>query len=130
MVIDDCKRAIEIDNNSIKAYFYLGQALFELSNYDDSIVYLKRSHDLARTLNENYGDEITRMVRQVKRTRWNKLEEKRVLQEIELQSYLERLMLEDKLRRINAISANKNQKTELTREVQGSCRLFFQLFLN
>jgi hypothetical protein len=71
-VIDDCKRAIEIDTNSIKAYFYLGQALCEQDKYDDAIVYLKRSHDLTKILNENYGDEITRTIRNVKRTRWNK----------------------------------------------------------
>jgi STIP1 family protein 1 len=123
-VIEDCKRAIEIDNNSIKGYFYLGQALFEQEKYDDSIVYLKRSYDLTKIQNENYGDEITRTIRHAKRTRWNKFEEKRVIQEIELQSYLEKLMLEDKMRRIDAINANKHTKTEQSNSedrVQSTC---------
>ena len=70
------------------------------------IVHLKRAHELTRELNENYGDEITRTIRNAKRRRWNYLEEKRIKQEIDLQVYLNRLMLEDKQKQINKIRSN------------------------
>ena len=101
--IEDCKRAIDCDCRSVKAYFYMGQSLLELSNYDEAIIYLKKSFDLSKEMNENYGDEISRQIRIAKRKRWNSIEEKRIEQEIELQSYLNRLMLEDKLKKINLI---------------------------
>lgn len=53
------------------------------------------AHDLARDSKKNFGDDITSALRQAKRKRWNQLEEKRIQQEIELQSYLNRLIRED-----------------------------------
>ena len=111
--IDDCKRAIELDCRSTKAYFYMGQSLLELSSYDEAIFYLKKSFDLSKELNENYGDEISRTIRVAKRKRWNAIEEKRIQQEIELQSYLNRLMLEDKLKKINEIKTLARNSIEI-----------------
>jgi STIP1 family protein 1 len=100
MAIEDCRRAIELDPHSVKAHFYMGQAACELNQFDEALVHLKRAHELTKELNENYGDEITRTIRNVKKRRWNFLEENRIKQEIELQSYLNRLMLEDKERQV------------------------------
>lgn len=106
LAIEDCRRAIEIDPHSVKAYFFKGQSLCELFHFDEAIVNLKRAHDLTKELNENYGDEITRTIRNVKRRRWMYLDEKRIKQEIELQTYLNRLMLEDKQKQITKIKSN------------------------
>jgi STIP1 homology and U-box containing protein 1 len=103
MCIDDCKHAIEYDPRSVKAFFYMGQSLIELYNYDEAIIYLKKSFDLSKEMNENYGDEISRQIRIAKRKRWNSIEEKIIQKEIELQSYLNRLMLEDKFKKISLI---------------------------
>lgn len=53
--IDDCRRAIEIDPHSVKAFFFMGQSLCELYHFDEAIVHLKRAHDLTKEMNENYG---------------------------------------------------------------------------
>jgi len=117
-VVEDCRKALQLDPLSVKANFYLGQALLEMGHYDESILYLKRSNDLSKESNENYGDEITRSIRNAKRKRWNSLEEKRIEQEIELQSYVQRLMLEDKNRRIKeigeaaAVSASESKQCQ------------------
>ncbi len=103
MAIEDCRRAIELDPHSVKAHFYMGQAACELNQFDEALVHLKRAHELTKELNENYGDEITRTIRNVKKRRWNFLEENRIKQEIELQSYLNRLMLEDKERQVKKV---------------------------
>lgn len=106
MAIDDCRRALELDPHSVKAHFYMGQAMCEQMHFDEALVHLKRASELAKELNENYGDEITRTVRNAKRRRWNYLEEKRVRQEIELQSYLNKLMAQDKEKMINSVKMN------------------------
>lgn len=105
-VVDDCRRALDLDPHSVKALFYMGQAMCEQAHFDEALVYLKRAADLAKELNENYGDEITKCVRLAKRKRWNYLEEKRIRQEIELQSYLSQLMAQDKERLINNVKMN------------------------
>lgn len=42
LAVEDCQKAIQIDPASIKAHFFMGQALSELENYDDAIAALKR----------------------------------------------------------------------------------------
>ena len=37
-VVDDCKQAIQLDPTSIKAHFFMGQALAEIGNYDEALV--------------------------------------------------------------------------------------------
>lgn len=102
-VIDDCRRALDLDPQSVKAHFYMGQAMCEQGQFDEALVHLKRASELAKELNENYGDEIAKSVRLVKRKRWNYLEDKRIHQEIELQNYLNQLMAQDKEQQINRI---------------------------
>ena len=56
------------------------------------------AHDLAKEQKLNFGDDIASALRQAKKRRWNAIEEKRIMQEIELQTYLNRLITEEKER--------------------------------
>lgn len=38
----DCKHALELDGQSVKAHFFLGQCHLELENYDEAIGNLQR----------------------------------------------------------------------------------------
>lgn len=38
----DCRTALEIDPTLVKAHFFLGQALLEMDNFDESIKHLTR----------------------------------------------------------------------------------------
>lgn len=109
--LDDCRRAVELDPHSVKAHFFMGQCLCELLHFDEAVVSLKRAHELTKELKENYGDEITKTIRNVKRRRWQYLDEKRMKQEIELQTYLNRLMIEDKQKQIAKIRSNSSAKS-------------------
>lgn len=42
----DCRRALDIDNNQVKGHFFLGQALVELDCYDEAIKHLHRGEHL------------------------------------------------------------------------------------
>lgn len=53
---------------------------------------LMRANDAAQSQKLSYGDEITSFLRQVRRDRFRLDEEKRIAQEIELQSYLNELI--------------------------------------
>ena len=53
------------------------------------------AHELAKEMKKNYGDDITSALRHAKRKRWNQIEEKRIQQEIELQTYINELIKED-----------------------------------
>lgn len=46
----DCRRALDMDSNIVKGHFFLGQALLETDNYDESIKHLQRGMYLLKTL--------------------------------------------------------------------------------
>jgi len=94
--IQDARNALEKDPNLVKGHFYLGKALLEKDSLEEAIKHLQRANDLAREQKQNFGDDIAVQLRMARKKRWNAAEEKRICQEIELQSYLNRLILEDK----------------------------------
>lgn len=101
----DCRRALDpsMDPGNVKGHFFLGQALFELNCYDESIKHLQRAHDLTREQMQYFGDDISGLLRLVRKKRWNTQEERRIAEEIELQSHLSRLLLDDKDRQVDAL---------------------------
>lgn len=101
--VEDCRKAIELDRRSVKAHFFLGRALFLGECYDEALKALMRAHDLAKSQKMNFGDEIVGIIRQVRKAKFQKEEETRITQEIELQSYVQRLIQEDKQRRKEAL---------------------------
>lgn len=92
----DCRRALELDPNLIKSHFFLGQALAETNNFDDSLKHLQRAHELAREKKMNFGDDIAYQIRLTKRRRWNKIEDDTAQLEDGLQKYLVELIEKDK----------------------------------
>lgn len=103
LACDDCRRALEMDSGSVKGHFFYGQALLELESFDEAIKYLQRAADLAKDQKLNFGDDIASQLRIAKKTRWTTLEEERISREIELQSYLNRIILEDKERVMSSL---------------------------
>lgn len=110
LACQDCKRALDMDPSLVKGHFFLGQALLEIDCCDEAIVHLQRANDLAKEQKLNFGDDIATQLRLAKKKRWNILEEKRIAQEIELQSYLNRLIREDRDRQIDVIKTEQNAK--------------------
>ncbi|KAG7302499.1 hypothetical protein JYU34_012415 [Plutella xylostella] len=113
----DCRRALDIDNNQVKGHFFLGQALVEQEYYDEAIKHLHRASDLAREQKLNFGDDIAAQLRIARKRRWNLQEEKRIAQEIELQSYLNRLINEDMQRRIESLKLGSPSDEESSMSV-------------
>ncbi|XP_020309313.1 E3 ubiquitin-protein ligase CHIP [Oncorhynchus kisutch] len=96
----DCKHALEMDPQSVKAHFFLGQCHLELENYDEAIGNLQRAYNLAKEQRLNFGDDIPSALRLAKKKRWNSIEEKRINQENELLAYLTKLILAEKEREV------------------------------
>ncbi|KAL2717500.1 E3 ubiquitin-protein ligase CHIP [Vespula squamosa] len=60
--------------------------------------------DLAKEQKLNYGDDITSVLRQARKRRFQLREEQRIIQDIELQTYLNQLLAEDAERKLIALS--------------------------
>ncbi len=128
----DCRRALDMEPNLIKGHFFLGQALLETEHFDDAIKHLQRgiqintnllnikntlniiqrkAHDLAKDQKLNFGDEIAYQLRVARKKRWNSLEEKRIKEEIELQTYLNTLIQLDKEQQLNKLKTEMQNNT-------------------
>ncbi|XP_015150153.2 E3 ubiquitin-protein ligase CHIP isoform X1 [Gallus gallus] len=117
----DCKRALELDGQSVKAHFFLGQCQMEMENYDEAIANLQRAYNLAKEQRLNFGDDIPSALRIAKKKRWNSIEEKRINQENELHSYLTRLIMAEKEREL--AECRKAQQEENMDESRGRVQL-------
>jgi len=125
---EDCRKAIELDRRSVKAHFFLGRALFLGEFYDEALKGLMRAQDLAKSQKMNFGDEIVGIIRQVRRAKFQKEEDARITQEIDLQSYLQQLIQQDKQRRKEALlsieseaSTSKSQTAIELSEIEADC---------
>ncbi|XP_011205807.1 E3 ubiquitin-protein ligase CHIP isoform X2 [Bactrocera dorsalis] len=114
----DCRRALDLDSNFLKAHFFLGQCLIEMELYDEAIKHLQRAFDLSKEQKQNFGDDITCQLRLARKKRWNLLEEKRICQEIELQTYINRLIKEDMERNLARLKIDENINEHELKEKQ------------
>uniref|UniRef100_A0A158R503 E3 ubiquitin-protein ligase CHIP n=1 Tax=Syphacia muris TaxID=451379 RepID=A0A158R503_9BILA len=105
-VIDDCRKALEMDRKNVKANYYLGRACLQTGQCEEAVKVLMRANDLAINQKMNFGDAITAQLRAAKRDQFRKEEEKRVCQEIELQAYLNGLMDKDLQERLSVLREN------------------------
>lgn len=69
--------------------------------------------DLAKDQKLNFGDDIAIQLRMARKRRWQLLEEKRLQQEIELQTYINQLILRDKDRIIQEMKQNGARQVDL-----------------
>ncbi|XP_063979912.1 E3 ubiquitin-protein ligase CHIP [Diachasmimorpha longicaudata] len=99
----DCRHALDMDPCLVKGHFFLGLALLEMEAYDEAIKHLQRAVDLAKEQKLNYGDDLTSVLRQARKRRFQLREEQRLAQDIELQTYLNQLIIQDAERRLTAL---------------------------
>jgi STIP1 family protein 1 len=106
----DCRRALDMEPNLVKGHFFLGQALLETENYDEAIKHLMRASDLAKEQKLNFGDDIAAQLRAARKKRFSIQEEKRIAQEIDLLTYLTKLIKIDKETQIENVKKRRTRK--------------------
>lgn len=106
----DCRRALDIDPCLVKGHFFLGLALLQMELFDEAVKHLQRAVDLAKEQKLNYGDDMTSILRQARKRCFQLREEQRIAQDIELQSYLNQLIVEDAERSLAALKEQEAVK--------------------
>lgn len=66
--------------------------------------------DLAKEQKLNYGDDITSVLRMARKRRFQMREEQRIAQDIELQTYLNQLIIDDAKRNLAALQKQGSMK--------------------
>ena len=73
---------------------------------------------MAKEQKLNFGDDIASQLRAARKKRWNVQEEKRIAQEIELQTYINRLIREDTENQIQKLRLDCGNEEELQQKIQ------------
>ena len=83
--LEQITQALKHNKSNIKAWFYKGQAHFELKQYSNSVSALKQAAKIADEHNLNVADDIGCLLRQAQRAKFEQDENKRLqnLREIE-----------------------------------------------
>jgi len=116
--VQDSKAALERDNGLVKGHFYLGTSLLELDKLDEAIKHLQLAFEMAKKDPSSYYDDtISSKLRVARKKKFALQEEKRVQEEIDLQSYLNRLILEDKDRKMNKLREENESYDEASGEI-------------
>ena len=116
--VQDSKAALERDNSLVKGHFYLGTSLLELDKLDEAIKHLQLAFEMAKKDPSSYYDDtISSKLRVARKKKFALQEEKRVQEEIDLQSYLNRLILEDKERKMNKLREENESYDEASGEI-------------
>uniref|UniRef100_A0A671VSF0 E3 ubiquitin-protein ligase CHIP n=2 Tax=Sparus aurata TaxID=8175 RepID=A0A671VSF0_SPAAU len=113
--LSDCRHALELDSQSVKAHFFMGQCHLEMENYDEAIGNLQKAYNLAKEQRLNFGDDIPSALRVAKKKRWNSLEERRINQESELHAYLSKLIQAEKKRELEGCRRKQEDKSDDSR---------------
>ena len=116
--VQDAKAALERDSGLVKGHFYLGTSLLEMDKLDEAIKHLQTAFELAKKDPSSYYDDtISSKLRIARKKKFALQEEKRVQEEIDLQSYLNRLILEDKDRRISKLREENENYDEISSDI-------------
>ncbi|KAE9550396.1 hypothetical protein FO519_006385 [Halicephalobus sp. NKZ332] len=118
----DCRRALELDSKNVKANYLLGKVCTHFGYYDEAIKVLTRANEYALNQKISFGDDITLMLRQARRERFKIEEDKRLTQEIELQSYLNRLVDDDVDKAVENLEKSGNVSGEELQQKQDQIR--------
>lgn len=82
------------------------------------------ANDLAKEQKLNFGDDIACQLRAARKKRWNVQEEKRIAQEIELQTYLNKLIRQDtdsKIQKLKEQGLSGEEFENLSAEFERAC---------
>jgi len=116
--VQDSKAALERDSGLVKGHFYLGSSLLELEKLDEAIKHLQTAFELAKKDPSSYYDDtISSKLRMARKKKFNIQEEKRVQEEIDLQSYLNQLILEDKNRKATKLREENENYDEISGQI-------------
>ena len=116
--VQDSKAALERDSGLVKGHLYLGTSLLELDKLDEAIKHLQLAFEMAKKDPSSYYDDtISSKLRVARKKKFALQEEKRVQEEIDLQSYLNRLILEDKDRKMNKLREENESYDEASGEI-------------
>ncbi|KAK2597393.1 hypothetical protein QQS21_006017 [Conoideocrella luteorostrata] len=95
-VITDCQTCLTLTPSSMKAHYYLSQALLSIGDYEESLSHAIQAHQICSTTNDKSLTAVTAMVLKCKKEQWDHKEKLRLRETKDLESDVLRLLTKDR----------------------------------
>ncbi|KAI8089304.1 Stub1 protein [Halteromyces radiatus] len=112
-VINDTRRAIELDNTTVKAYYLLGQALIHKKQHAEALAKLKIAYDLAMQQKVKYINDILQALLMARKKKWDDDEVVRLEKECELLRYVENLVEKERTEQLDQNKDDPDKMDEI-----------------
>jgi STIP1 family protein 1 len=114
--IYDCKKAIDIDKNSLKGNYLLGQAIIESSSsparLNEAIKVLRIAYDQSIRLRKDDSNEIAKVILKARKKKYEVEGSRKVVENSDLMDYLIQLMENDRQNKIADIRSDTTKTEE------------------
>ncbi|ORY58189.1 U-box domain-containing protein [Pseudomassariella vexata] len=94
--IADCEACLKLNDESMKAHYYLAQAHSELHDYEEALSHAIKAHSLCVITNDKSLTQVTTLVLNCKKARWEEMEKKRIREDQELEKEVISMMEQEK----------------------------------
>jgi len=121
--IIDCKRAIEIDEKSLKGNYLLGQAIIESSNsparLNEAIQVLRVAYDQSLRLRKEDSNEIAKAILKARKKKYEVEGNRKVVENSDLMEYLINLIENDRKSKIEQVRADTSRtEDDINNEIE------------
>ncbi|CAA7396579.1 unnamed protein product [Spirodela intermedia] len=125
-VEEDCRKALELDNSSVKAHYMLGLSLLERRDYTNGIKELEKALDLGRGANpvSYMVEEIWQVLAKAKYTEWENLSSERSWRLQSLKEECEKALTERYLLDIGVNGEGKEEAASHSEQLQYLAEVF------
>ncbi|CAO3639312.1 unnamed protein product [Cunninghamella blakesleeana] len=111
-VINDSRKAIDLDDMAVKAYYFLGKALIEKKQHTEALTKLKIAYQLGSHQKVKYINDILQALLLARKRKWDDDEVVRLEKESELLRYVKKLVAKDYDQKLNDIGNNDPEIVE------------------
>ncbi|KAI8366060.1 Stub1 protein [Radiomyces spectabilis] len=111
-VISDARKAISLDDSTVKAYYLLGQALTEKKQYTEALNKLNIAYEKAREQKVKYINDILQALLLARKKKWDDAEAVRLEKESELLRYVKGLVIAEHDRELKNVAEDDEEKKD------------------
>ncbi|KAJ8653890.1 hypothetical protein O0I10_010457 [Lichtheimia ornata] len=112
-VISDTRKAIDLDNTTVKAYYLLGQALIEKKQHTEALNKLKTAYELAIQQRVKYVNDILQALLTARKRKWDDQEADRLVRESSLLQYVKNLVEAERKRQLEEAGDDEEKIDEI-----------------
>ncbi|QUC19803.1 uncharacterized protein UV8b_04044 [Ustilaginoidea virens] len=95
-VIADCQTCLSLTPSSMKAHYYLSQALLAVGDFESALLHALKAHELCVSTNDKSLGAITAMVLKCKKERWEHMDKTRSREARDLEVHLLALLAQER----------------------------------